>query len=57
MGREPRVKLVRIKAHEPTDLGVGHSPLVAEPADEAKADVEPLRGLFRLEHGPFPDAT
>jgi hypothetical protein len=30
---------------------------VAEPADEAKADVEPFRRLFRLEHGPFLDVA
>jgi hypothetical protein len=46
MGRDPSVKLVGIEPHQPADLGVGHSSLVAQPADEPQADVEALSCLL-----------
>lgn len=52
MGHDPGLQLVSVEADELTDLGVRHTPLVAKPADEAKADAEALSHLFRLEHRP-----
>jgi hypothetical protein len=52
MGRDPSVKLVRVESHQPADLGVGHSSLVTEPADEPQADVEALRCLLRRQQPP-----